>query len=298
MDVSHLAPALLSLSDVVKAANRLTNGEKSGVKILINADLDQKCFELDIELVLTAWEKAKQLISDDDIATAKQIAEWVGIISGPTIGLFSLIKWLHGNTIESTTEINIEDGSVGVEIRVEGESKPIEVSKIAFDLYTDVSTRRKAVEVLDPLRNDGYDSLQFYKNDDVFVEFGKGDIPEMGGSNLPEVVSQNSNISNIRAKVRIRKAAYEGASKWTLVYRRAIEAPIDDTEWLERFQAGQEFAPPGSSLDVDLKGIYITNENAEMVGEPSYRVVRVHGVVLPPEQLKFTRDDETSKLDE
>ena len=48
MDVSHLAPALLSLSDVVTAANLLANGEKAGIKILVNANLEQKCFELDI----------------------------------------------------------------------------------------------------------------------------------------------------------------------------------------------------------------------------------------------------------
>ena len=77
----------------------------------------------------------------------------------------------------------------------------------------------------------------------------------------------------------------QGTSKWTLVYKSAVEASIEDTEWLERFQLSQEFAPPGSYLDVDLNEVYITNENGEIVGEPSYRVVKVHGVVLPPEQL-------------
>ena len=288
MDVSHLAPALLSLSYVVKAANSLANGDKAAVKVLVNANFEQKCFELDVEFVLTAWERAKLLIADKDLATAKQIAEWVGIIARDGAGLYGLlqlIKKLRGKTVESATEVKIEDDSLGVEIRVVGESGSVLAAKTAYDLYANVATRQKAVEVLAPLRNEGYELLQFYGKDRVFVEFTKEDVPEEDGADLPQVTPQNLNVSNIRAKVRIRKAAYEGTSKWTLVYKSAVEASIEDTKWLERFQSGQEFAPPGSYLDVDLNEVYITNENGEIVGEPSYRVVKVHGVVLPPEQL-------------
>ena len=291
MDVSHLAPALLSLSYVVKAANSLANGNRAGVKVLVNADLKQNCFELDIELALTVWEKAKQLIADKDLATVKQIAEWVGIIARDGAGLYGLlqlIKKLRGKTVESATEVKIEDDSLGVEIRVEGESSPVLAAKTAYDLYANVATRQKAVEVLAPLRNEGYESLQFYGGDKVFAEFREEDVPEKDGADLPQVIPQNLNVSNIRAKVRIRKAAYEGTSKWTLVYKSAVEASIEDTEWLERFQSSQELAPPGSYLDVDLNEVYKTNENGEIVGEPSYRVVKVHAVVLPPEQLVFS----------
>ena len=291
MDVSHLAPALLSLSDVLKAANSLANGNRAGVKVLVNADLKQNCFELDIELALTVWEKAKQLIADKDIASAKQIAEWVGIFlagGGSHKGLYQLIKWLRGKEIESATEVKLKDGSSGVEIRVEGESNPEQIAKITYDLYANINTRRKALSVLDPLWKEGYDSLQFYNDDKVFAEFGKDDSPAKDGSDLPVVTPQNLHVSAIRTKVRIRKAAYEGVSKWTLVYKSAVEASIEDAEWLERFQSSQELAPPGSSLDVDLHEAYTTNENGEMVGEPSYRVVKVHGVVLPPEQLVFS----------
>ena len=160
----------------------------------------------------------------------------------------------------------------------------------AYELYSDMNIRRKAVEVLAPLREDGYDSVQFYKGDDVFAEFKKGDVPEMDGSDLPEVTPQNLHTSTIRATVPIRKAAYEGTSRWTLSYRRAIEASIEDTEWLNSFQAGQESAPPGSSLDVEMAEVYRTNENGEMIGEPSYRVVKVHKVVLPSKQMAFFED--------
>ena len=288
MDVSHLAPALLSLSDVVKAANTVANGEKAGIKILVNANLEQKCFELNIELVLTAWEQAKLLIAEANLATPKEIAEWIGISDGPSLGLYQLLKWLRGKKVESVSEVKITDGTLELEIRVEGESAPKTVKKIAYQLYADISTRQKALEVLNPLRNEGYDSLQFYRDKNVFAEFSKDDVPERDGSDLPEVTPQNLHKSNIRTLVRIRKAAYEGTSKWTLVYKRAVEASIEDAEWLKRFQENQELAPPGSSLDVNMQEVYTTNEDGEMVGEPSYRVIKVHKVILPLKQTSFT----------
>jgi hypothetical protein len=89
---------------------------------------------------------------------------------------------------------------------------------------------------------------------------------------------------------------YEGTSKWTLVYKRAIEASIDDLDWLNTFQSGAVNAPPGSSLDVDLEESYIMNENSEIIGEATYRVVKVHDVLLPPEQktLRFRDGDALS----
>ena len=289
MDVSHLAPALLSLSEVVKAANLLANGEKAAVKILINADLEQKCFEINVELALTIWEQAKGLIDDENLSTAKEIAEWIGI-TGSSVGLFQLIKWLKGKKIVSVVDVKLENGREAVHIHVEGQADPVAISKVAYDLYSDMNIRSKAVEVLAPLREDGYDSVQFYKGDDVFVEFKKDDVPETDGSDLPEVTPQNRHTSTIRTTVPIRKAAYEGTSRWTLFYQRAIEASIEDTEWLNSFQAGQESAPPGSSLDVEMEEVYITNENGEMIRDPSYRVVKVHKVVLSPKQMAFFED--------
>ena len=152
-----------ALSDVVKAANLLANGEKAAVKILINADLEQKCFEINVELALTIWEKAKGIIGDENLSTAKEIAEWIGIAfeAGSLVGLFQLIKWLKGKKIVSVIDVKLENGREAVHIHVEGQADPVAISKVAYELYSDMNIRRKAVEVLAPLREDGYDSVQF-----------------------------------------------------------------------------------------------------------------------------------------
>ena len=291
MDVAHLAPSLLALSDLLKEANQYANGDRAGIKVFVNADLEQKCFELVVELSTTIWESAKLLIADDRVKTAKEIAEWVGIIGGTGFGLFQLIKWLKNKTIKNVTVIKIDDGQNMVEISVEGESDVKQITQTVYELYANVVARQKAIKVMAPLKEEGYETLEFYEKDEVFVHFEKDDVPSNDGDDLPEVIPQNVHKSTIKTGVRIRKAAYEGASKWTLIYKKAIDAPIDDEEWLSKFQSGAEKAPPGSSLSVDLEETYITNENAEIMGDPTYRVIKVHSVELPMRQKKLDLTD-------
>jgi len=289
----NATPALFALSELVKQTNRYANGDRAGVRVLVNADLEQKCFELNIELALTIWEQAKLLIADDRIQTAKEIAEWIGIIGGPALGLFEFIKWIRGRKIASVAVMKLSDGQNVVEIHVEGQPDPIQISQAVYELYANTQTRQQAVAVLAPLRQDGYDSLEFYSEDNIFVDFTENDLPNLDGSDLPEVIPQNVHISTIRTGIKIRKPAYEGRSRWTVMYKRAIEAAFDDIEWLDLFQNGKISAPPGSYLDVDLEEQYITNENDEIMGDPTYRIKKVHGVTLPSKQRMLEFRDAT-----
>ena len=290
MDVAYLAPSLLALSSLIRDVNAYANGDRAGVKVLINADLDQKCFELNIELAQTIWNQAKSLLIDDNIVTAKELGEWVGIIlggGGGGIGLFQLIKRLKGTQPQSIEEIKGDDGRSRTRITITENAEPVVIVNPVYNIYSNTVTRNKAVRFLEPLRQEGYDSVEFYKGEDVSISFTPEDVPNVDGSDLPEVIPQNVHTSGIETTVRIRKAAYEGSSMWTVVYKQAIEVTIDDKEWLEKFQAGIESAPPGSSLKVKLEETYIKNEDGEIVGKPSYRIVKIYGVELPKKQQEL-----------
>lgn len=291
MDVAHLAPSLLALSELVKEANRYANGDRAAARVFVNADIEQKCFELDVSLVLTIWEQAKQLLADDDVRSAKEIFEWLGILGIPALGLglFQLIKKLKGKKIASVVVLRVKDGENIIEIKAEGDEAPVQVSQTVYELYANVSTRQKAVAVLAPLREEGYETLEFYENDGVFVHFDKEDVPSSDGSDLPEVVPQNVHKSIIKVGVKIRRAVYEGRAKWTVMYKKAVDVSFegDAQSWLERFQKGEEYAPPGSYLDVDLEETYITNDQGEIQGDAAYKIVAVHGVHQRHEQQKL-----------
>lgn len=289
MDVAHLAPALLALSDLVKEANRYANGDRAAARIFVNADIEQKCFELDVSFVLTIWEQAKLLIADDRVRTAKEIAEWVGIVVGPGIGLYQFIKWLRGKKVVSVVVLRVKDGDNLVEIRVEGESEPKQVAQAVYELYANVVTRQKALAVLAPLQEEGYQTLEFYGDGGVFVHFDKDDVPAADGSDLPEVIPQNVHISTIKVGVKIRRAIYEGRAKWTVMYKKAVDVSFEGAaaDWLAAFQRNEVEAPPGSYLQVDLEETYITNELGEILGDATYKVVAVHGVDKRHEQPRL-----------
>ena len=69
--VDDLAPALLAIAEMCKLANKEFNGDRATVKVFVNADLEQNCFELRLELVQTLISHAKALIQNEDVATAK-----------------------------------------------------------------------------------------------------------------------------------------------------------------------------------------------------------------------------------
>ena len=82
MDVQDLAPALLALADLVQLANRKFNGSLADIKVLVNADVEQRCFMIDVSLVQSILDQAKSLLTTENVKTAEDIARWVGILGG------------------------------------------------------------------------------------------------------------------------------------------------------------------------------------------------------------------------
>lgn len=287
MDVAELAPALLALSDLVKMANSFANGDRAAVKIKVNADLEQHCFELNIQLAMTIWEQAKLLLDDENVKSVKEIGEWIGLIGTGSTSLFALIRFLRGRRVKNTTVVRLKDGRNMVEIEIEGEDTPAIIAQQVYELYANLEARKKAIDVMKPLRLDGYNTLQFIEGETEVFRITEDEVPAADMSDLPEVIPQNINQSTITTAVRIRKAAYEGNAKWTVMYKRAIDAPIEDKHWLEQFQSNKVQAPPGCALEVTLEETYITNDLGEVVGDPTYKILKVHRVIPKPVQTKL-----------
>src|SRR5690348_6821595 len=90
MDVAELAPALLALASLIQTANHKFNGDRASVRVVVNADTEQQCFQIKIKLIQDFLQMARGFL-DGDMATIKDICEWVGIIGGGTLSLFKLI---------------------------------------------------------------------------------------------------------------------------------------------------------------------------------------------------------------
>jgi hypothetical protein len=286
MDVQELAPALLALADLIQLANRRFNGDKATMRVLVNADVEQHCFMLDISLVQTFVDQAKTFFARDDVATVKEIAEWIGLIGGPSMGLLLLIKRLVGargngaKLIEATADqvtITIPNGGVFV------------VPRQVYDLAQDQQVNDRVRKLLGPLRKPGYETLAFLDGDKQVFEVDEIEAAAIIDTDgTPVDPPPTDAVSTIKGTVRIKSAQYEGAAKWSLLWGgRAIDAEMVDeaAEWVSQFQNNLVAAPPNSVLDVTMTEAVKLDPDGNALGKPSYRVTAVHGITPPPTQI-------------
>lgn len=286
MDVQDLAPALLALAEVIQVANQRFNGSHATIKVLVNADVEQRCFMVDISLVQSLAEQARTIFGLEDVKTAKEIAEWVGIIGGGAVSFFGLLRWLAGSkAAERPLEIKSDgDGNV----TIVGNNNTIIVPEQVYQLTQIPRAVEKAKAVMRPLENDGYETMAFIEGDRPVFEVTKNEamaVEDLPSQPLEEIPTDS--VSHIRGKVRIKSAQYEGTAQWSFLWSgRAISAEMVDraAEWVSDFQENRVEAPPNSVLDVTMIEIAQLDTDGKVVGKPSYKVQEVHGVTPPPQQ--------------
>jgi hypothetical protein len=285
IDVQELAPALLALADIIQIANRRFNGDAAAMRVLVKADVEQRCFQIDLHLVQSLVEQTKALFSEDHLTTAKQIAAWLGL-GGATVGsLFRLLKFFGQKTAKPTTQFEIHAATGSTVVIMNGDGNSIEVPKQVLELASDKAVMDRAKTVLRPLELAGYEELSFVENGQQTVVLTKDeavrikDAPALEPAPLPEEVK-----NKITGPVRIKTPQYEGAAKWTVL---SAGRPIDVTmpaEWLEEFQHNRVEAPPNSILDVEMEQFVRVGPDGVALGNPTYVVNRVLSVRLPEKQ--------------
>lgn len=292
MDVQDLAPALLALADIIQITNKKFNGDDASIKVLVNADVEQRCFMIDISLVQSFLDQAKVFLGTDHVKTAADIAQWIGIIGGGGTGLFNFIKFLSGRK-KTDPPLQIKSDGDG-NVTVSGNGNTITVSRAVYQLALDPKLVEKAKVVMRPLEKDGYETLSFLENgDEVFeVESAEvGDILSLPSAPLSEIPTEST--SQIRGQVRIKSAQYEGGAQWGFLWNgRSINAEMIDkaADWVKEFQDNRVSALPHSILDVSMLEVAQLDAQGMIVGKPSYRVTEVHGVTPPPSQSNLFDD--------
>ncbi len=287
MDIQDLAPALLALADIIQLANKKFNGNDADIKVLVSADVEQRCFMIDISLVQSFLDQAKGFLGTDHVKTAYDIAQWVGILGTGAMGLFQLLKFLSGAK-NAEAPLQIQNDGRG-NIVVTGNGNTIIVPQQVYQLAQEPRAVEKAKAVMKPLANEGYETLAFLDGEEEVFEVNSveakeiGELPSQPLSDLP-----NESVSEIRGQVRIKSAQYEGDAQWAFLWNgRAINAEMADdaAEWVKDFQDNKIDAPPNSILEVTMLETAKLDSQGLIVGKQSYRVLAVHSVTRPPAQI-------------
>ena len=297
IDVQELAPALLALAEMIQLANQKLNGDDISMRVLVKADIEQKCFQLQIHIVQTLLEAAKHLFSTEQYKTAREIAEILDLIlpAGVGGGVFWAWKKIWGTKEEqekplSSYEIE-QRGGVTVINNFYGPGANLDMSTPTFNLATDPEMIRLGKRVFKPLERQGYDSLAFYEGDEPVVEVNELEAarvtkraPDDGqaliaGNEVPpphEVGPQK-----VDGQVEIVTAQYVGNAQWGLRWLGKIrQMRMGDEVWLASYQTDLEpLAIPGAWLDVLME-----IEQVDGSATASYTVVKVKRVIPPERQ--------------
>lgn len=290
MDVQDLAPALLALGDIIQIANKRFNGDTASIRVLVNADVEQKCFQIDLSLVQSVLKQAQGLFADQDVKTALDIARAVGIVgsAGAAVaGLFKLIKWLSRNRKDGETRFETKSEG-GVTIIVNGDGNTITVSDETFQLATDPAVVERAKRVVKPLQNRGYETLSFVDQDEAVETITALEARDILDAPTNLIESEREDVSEIRGPIRIKSPQYEGNAKWTVLWGgKAIEVAMPP-EWVKAFQSNEVAAPPNTILDVVMEQYVAIDEKGMAVGSPTYIVREVLDITLPAKAMPQT----------
>ncbi len=284
MAVEDFAPSVLALADMFKRANVLLNGERSSIRVLIDVDVEQHCFQFGIEIVQSIWEHAKDLLGEEHVKSAGNLATAIGVFVATArgvVGLMEALKRLRGRP-PSETKMVVKDGSTVVQINSNG-GDVFYVDRDTAKLLQDAKTIESAKKAIEPATKHGYDKIEFENKGGPKETITNEEARLIQSMPTPappiETVIPESII---RAQVGVRRAVYIGPGKWTIQYDKAREMTIAAEEWLADFQANKIAVPPGARLDVSiLMSAIKVDARGEPIEEPEYKITKVHGVILP-----------------
>ena len=295
MDVQELAPALLALAEMVQLTNKKFNGDAATMKVLVKADIEQQCFQLDIHLVQSILESAKHLFGNEEYKTAKEIAELLDLLlpGGMAGGVFWF--WKQFTTSQNAPPIAILTDQHGGQTTLiqDASGSSVVVNNNTYLLATDPAMIALGKKVLKPLQTPGYRTLGFYRNAKPCVEWDEIEANEFIAQPpfafAPEATDDHYNRTPIRTVVSVKTQRNEGKAQWEIKWaNKAVWASMEDLPWLARFQSGQIHCEIPYWLDVDLE---MTTSRSNPDSEPTFAIKTVHELVNGSEKQDSWLED-------
>ncbi len=247
IDVKELAPALLALGDVIEQANLTLNDSHTKIALHVHASFKSGCFGIDFSVVQGLLDQALGLFKQTPVASAKELVEYLGFMTGGGWGVIRVIKWLRNRIIREV--VLLDNGKA--RIVVDGDA--LEVERATIELLRNYRLRLALQQaIMDPLERDGYDSVAISdKPKDGFILILKNERQYFAAPPAEdEMLSDKEDTVNLQ----LVSVSFRDDNKWRFSDgANSFYAALLDNVFLNKVRMAEESFTAGDILTVTLR---------------------------------------------
>ena len=286
-----LGPALLSVGDLCREANAVIYGpDAPDVNVRVRANFEEGCFDISFDLI-QVLKDAGTLVRAIEVADAKTLLEWIGLVGGPSTalggGLWGFLKWKRGRTIRSA-ERNEHESRPTYTISVEGDGNTIEIAAPVYQLATSSRVRAAQRGVVSPLKHEGIESVEVREDGQPITTLTKEEFQGGAFDILEGEVAGEERLEpqEIDCVLVIRAPVFVEGLKWHFwLGQQRISASISDESFSRRVFSGGERFGVGDRLHVRLCLTQVLTPQGTYRNE--YDIPLVTKIEPGPRQLTF-----------
>ncbi|KQQ23708.1 hypothetical protein ASF53_05120 [Methylobacterium sp. Leaf123] len=245
IDVADLAPALIALGQMVKAANRVVNGDALDVAVKVRTVGDGS-FYVDLTVQAHgAWAVVRDFVTGSDVDAVLKLITIIGLVGGGGTGAIALIRRIRGRRPR-----RLERRGSTIMIEFDGETIEADEAsaRVAFDPAFRTALERVAVE---PLDKPGIDRIVL-EGSGVEEEITR----ETAGVFLAPPVVEESEFETHHTKVfSIIDLSFKSGKKWRLSdgHGRATLVDVEDADFIARIENSEIAFAKGDLLVCDVR---------------------------------------------
>lgn len=296
IDVRDLAPALLALGDLFKAANQTLNDDRAEVSVRIRATRDGS-FELGLDVVVSLARQVAAFFAGPEVSGAINLITVLGFgafaVKNARDGVIQVMKRLRGRKPEQVIE-NI-DGTVTLVV----EREQIIVTREVVRVIENAAARDAVRNFVAPLRRDGIDTIEVRSPDmsgerEVLVT--KEELPALQAEFAPTETPEPMTLtSEHKAVLKVASVNFQDG-KWKFSEgEQTFWATVDDGAFQVRVDRGESFAKY-DSLVCTVRRTQTQGADGKMTTEYAITRVEQHRKAAQQQELQLLPVKEEPKL--